>query len=408
MSEKNKFQLSKVEFRTASFPVFSEVVQRQPWIYYGANNLLPQYFIQLFDNCAIHKAIVKSKVNQILGDDIYSEDNPDAVWQLINEDENIVDVMRKCVLDYVIYGGFALNVVWSRDRKSIAEIFHLDFSRVRSGKINPDTDKVDCYYYSPYWEDTKKYPPQEFKAFSAKEKDPVQIMYFKIYQPGLTYYPIPDWSAGQRSIEIDIEIKNFHMNNLRQGMVPSLWINYNNGIPGEEEQRILVRALESQYGGTDNAGQAIVSFNESKEQSPDIVQIPRNDHDSYYQSLYEDISRSILSSHRVSSAELFGISTPGKLGSRNEIIDHSEYFRKMVIMPMQNEILPVFNKMLSLFFGTKTTLEIKPLSIYEAVPLMDNSIPGTDTSGAAKPAPPIKQGANEVNRPEGNYPNLNN
>jgi hypothetical protein len=233
-------------------------------------------------------------------------------------------------------------------------------------------------------------------------------MYFKIYQPGLTYYPIPDWSAGQRSIEIDIEIKNFHMNNLRQGMVPSLWINYNNGIPGEDEQRILVRALESQYGGTDNAGQAIVSFNESKEQSPDIVQIPRNDHDSYYQSLYEDISRSILSSHRVSSAELFGISTPGKLGSRNEIIDHSEYFRKMVIMPMQDEILPVFNKMLSLFFGTKTTLEIKPLSIYEAVPLMDNSTVGADTAGIAKPAPPIKEGANEVNRPEGNYPNLNN
>ena len=408
MSEKKKFQLSKVEFRTASFPVFSEVVQRQPWIYYGANNLLPQYFIQLFDNCAIHKAIVKSKVNQILGDDIYSEDNPEAVWKLINEDENIVDVMRKCALDYVIYGGFALNIVWSRDRKTIAEIYHLDFSRVRSGKINPDTDKVEEYYYSPYWEDTRKYPPQEFKAFSQKEKDPVQIFYFKIYQPGLTYYPIPDWSAGQRSIEIDIEIKNFHMNNLRQGMVPSLWINYNNGIPGEDEQRTLVRALESQYGGTDNAGQAIVSFNESKEQSPDIVQIPRNDHDSYYQSLYEDISRSILSSHRVSSAELFGISTPGKLGSRNEIIDHSEYFRKMVIMPMQDEILPVFNKMLSLFFGTKTTLEIKPLSIYEAVPLMDNSTVGADTAGIAKPAPPIKVGPNEVNRPEGNYPNLNN
>ena len=191
------------------------------------------------------------------------------------------------------------------------------------------------------------------------------------------------------------------MNNLRQGMVPSLWINYNNGIPGEEEQRVLVRALESQYGGTDNAGQAIISFNESKEQSPDIVQIPRNDHDSYYQSLYEDISRSILSSHRVSSAELFGISTPGKLGSRNEIIDHSEYFSRMVIQPYQDEILPVFNKLLSLFFGKKTTLDIKPLSIYEPLPIVEP----TDNS---KPAPPIKTGHNEQNRPEPNYPNLNN
>ena len=405
MSELKKFQLSKIDFRTASFPIFSEVLGKTPWVFYGQNNLLPQYFIELYDNCAIHKAIVKSKVNQILGDEITSEDNPEAVWQLVNEDENIVDVMRKCVLDFMLFGGFALNIIWSKDRKTIAEIYHLDFSRVRSGKIDPDTDKVDTYYYSPMWEDTRKFPPQEFPAFSKNEKDPVQIFYFKIYQPGLSYYPVPDWSAGQRSIEIDIEIKNFHMNNLRQGMVPSLWINYNNGIPGEEEQRILVRALESQYGGTDNAGQAIVSFNESKEQSPEIVQIPRNDHDSYYQSLYEDISRSILSSHRVSSAELFGISTPGKLGSRNEIIDHSEYFSRMVIQPYQDELLPVFNKLLSLFFNKKTTLDIKPLSIYEQLPIVE---PTNTTDSGTKPPPPIKTGHNEQNRPEPNYPNLNN
>ena len=391
----------------ASFPIFSEVLNRSNWVFYGANNLLPQYFISLYDNCAIHKAIIKSKVNQILGDSIYSDDNPEAPIALVNGDENIVDVMRKCALDFMLFGGFALNVIWSKDRKTIAEIYHLDFSRVRSGKVNPDTDKVDCYYYSPAWEDTRKFPPQEFPAFNKNEKEPTQIFYFKTYQPSLTYYPVPDWSAGQRSIEIDVEIKNFHMNNLRQGMVPSLWINYNNGIPGEEEQRVLVRALESQYGGTDNAGQAIISFNESKEQSPDIVQIPRNDHDSYYQSLYEDISRSILSSHRVSSAELFGISTPGKLGSRNEIIDHSEYFRKMVILPYQDEMVPVFNKMLSLFFNKKTTLKIEPLSIYQTVSIAEAS-PNPNPNDDVKPAPPIKVGANEVNRPTTNYPNLNN
>jgi hypothetical protein len=126
----------------------------------------------------------------------------------------------------------------------------------------------------------------------------------------------------------------------------------------------LVRALEEQYGGTDNAGQAIISFNESKEQSPEIVQIPRNDNDNYYQSLNDDISRSILSSHRVSSAELFGIATPGKLGGSDEITQHSEYFRKMVIQPYQNDILPVFDKLMSLKFERPTNFEIKPLTIF--------------------------------------------
>jgi hypothetical protein len=201
-----------------------------------------------------------------------------------------------------------------------------------------------------------------------------QIYYYKTYVPSMSYYPVPDWSAGQRAIEIDIETKNFHMNNLRSGMVPSLFINMNGGIPGEEEQRILTRALEEQYAGTDNAGQAIISFNESKDTAPEIIQIPRNDNDSYYQTMNDDITRSILSSHRVSSAELFGIATAGKLGGSNEITEHSEYFRKMVIQPFQNCMLPVFNKLVSIKFEKPTTFEIKPLSLFLTGDVKENPV----------------------------------
>jgi hypothetical protein len=372
MSEEiKKTELKSIKFQAASIPVFSEVLQRYPWVYYGENNLLPQYFIGLYDNCAIHKAVVTSKVNQIMGDGVVSLNNPMASINLINPKENVAEVMRKCALDFMLFGGYALNVIWTKDRKQIAEIYHLDFSKVRSGKLN-DKDQIDCYYYSADWSQIKKFPPEEYPVFSQDNGKASQIYYFKSYQPSMTYYPVPDWSAGQRAIEIDIESKNFHMNNLRSGMVPSLWINYNNGIPGEEEQRIIVRALESQYSGTDNAGQAIISFNESKELSPEITQIPRNDNDSYYQSLNDDITRSILSSHRVSSAELFGIATAGKLGTGSEITEHSEYFRKMVILPYQNEMLPTFNKLVSLKFGTPTTFEIKPLSLFLTGDVVDN------------------------------------
>ena len=367
MSELKKFDLKKIDFAQASLPVFAEVIQRVPWIFFGLDNLLPQYFIKLYDNCAIHKAVITSKVNQIMGDGLVSLNNPMATVNLINDSENLSEVMRKAVLDYMMFGGFALNVIWSKDHKSIAEIYHVDFSRIRSGKINPDTDKIDCYYYSPDWTNVRKYIPEEIKASS-------QLLYFKNYMPSMSYYPVPDWSAGQRAIEINVESLNYHMNNLRKGMNPSLWINYNNGIPGEEEQRIIVRALESQYSGTDNAGQAIISFNESKEQSPEITQIPRDDHDSYYQTLNDDITRTILSAHRVSSAELFGIATAGKLGGSDEIVQHSEYFRKMVIQPYQEQILPVFNKLLSLKFEKPTTLEVKPLSLFVTGDIQENPV----------------------------------
>ncbi len=375
MSEelKQPTKFKKISFEAASLPIFSEVLQRYDWVYYGENNLLPQYFIGLYDNCAIHKAVVTSKVNQIMGDGIVSLNNPMASVNLINPSENVTEVMYKCALDFMLFGGFALNVIWSKDRKSIAEIYHIDFSRVRSGKLN-DEDKVDCYYYSADWKNIRKFPPIEIKSFNQNEKDPNQIYYYKNYVPSMSYYPIPDWSAGQRAIEIDIEMKNFHMNNLRKGMVPSLWINYLNGIPGEEEMHIITRALQEQYSGTDNGGRAIISFNENKETAPEIVQIPRNDNDTYYQTLNDDISRNILSSHRVSSAELFGIATTGKLGGGTEITEHSEYFRKMVIMPYQNCMLSVFNKLVSLKFERPTTFEVKPLSLFLTGDVQENPV----------------------------------
>jgi len=389
MSEEVKKTFHKINFQAASVPVFSEVLQRYPWVYYGENNMLPQYFIELYDNCAIHKAVIMSKVNQILGDGLVSLNNPMATINLVNGTETVTEVMRKCALDYMMFGGFALNVIWTKDHKSIAEIYHLDFSRIRSGKINPETDKVENYYYSAHWYDTRKYPPTEIKAFDQNERDPNQIVYFKNYTPSMSYYPIPDWSAGQRAIEIDIETKNFHMNNLRRGMVPSLWINYNNGIPGEEEQRILVRALEEQYGGTDNAGQAIISFNESQEQSPVITQIPRNDNDNYYEALNDSITRNILSAHRVSSAELFGIATAGKLGGSDEITQHSEYFRKMVIQPFQNQMLPVFDKIVSLKFNKPTNFDIKPLSLFLTGDIAENP------TVVDKPTTPVEDGVTD-------------
>jgi hypothetical protein len=374
MSEQiKKYELQKIKFDKASIPVFAEVLQRYPWVYYGENNLLPQYFIGLYDNCAIHKAVITSKVNQIMGDGIVSLNNPMATVNLINPMENVMDVLKKCSLDFMLFGGFALNIVKNREG-GIAEIYHIDFSRLRSGKIDPETDKVKCYYYCPDWKNIRKFPPEEYPAFDMNDKSESQVFYFKTYIPSMSYYPVPDWSAGQRSIETDIESKNFHMNNLRNGMLPSLFFQFNNGIPPEEDQRVMTRALEEQYGGSDNAGRAVISFNENPETAPTITQIARNDNDTYYKDLNDDITRSILSSHRVSSAELFGIATAGKLGGSDEITQHSEYFRKMVIMPYQNEILPVFNKLVSLKFGKPTTFDIKPLSLFLTGDVNENPV----------------------------------
>jgi len=374
MSEqKQKYQLGKVNFtQEPLLPIFSEVFNNKDFVFYGENNLMPQYLISRYNNCAIHKAIITSKKEQIMGDGIVSLNNPMATVNFINESENVSDVMAKCALDLVLFGGFSLNVIWSKDRKSIAEIYHLDFSRIRSGKINPEKDKVEKYYYSADWSNIKKFPVTSYACFSTEESDPSQIFYYKSYSPSQSYYPHPDYSGGLASIEIDVNIKEFHANNLKNGMLPSLWINMNNGIPGDEEQRLVTRALESQFTSVNNAGRPIISFNESKELSPEITQIQTSGNDQYYQAIYDDIIRSILSAHRISSGELFGISTANKLGSKDEITTHIEFVRKTVVMPYQKQLLSVFDKLVSMKFQRPTSFEIKPLSIYLEGDIIEN------------------------------------
>lgn len=373
--EKQKYQLNKIAFRQEPIlPRFSELFNRVPWVYYGDNNLMPQYLITRYNNSAIHKAIVTSKVNQIMGDGVVSINNPMASINLINKKENVSEVMKKCALDLVLFGGYSLNIIWSRDRKTVAEIYHLDFSRVRVGKINPETDEIEKYYYSADWSNIKKFPVEEYDGFNQEDGEPSQVLYYKQYQPSNSYYPNPDYSGALAAIEIDVNIKEFHSNNLKNGMLPSLWIDFVNGIPDEENQRLMTRALEEQYSSVNNAGRPIISFNESPELSPRITQIAPSSNDGYYQAIYDDIIRTILSGHRISSGELFGISTSGKLGTRNEIVDHSEYIRKMVIMPYQSELLPTFNKLVSLKSQTPTTFEIKPLSIYEVGDVVEQPI----------------------------------
>lgn len=360
--EKKKYNLTKINLASVNIPTMYESFNRTPWVNYGEDNQYPQYLIHQYNNCAIHKAVISAKRELTCGDGLVCINEPLAVVTPVNGNENIEEIFRKATLDYILFGGFALNVIWSKDRESIAEIYHIDFSRVRSGKLNSD-DEVTEYFYCPDWTNTRKYPPVKYDAFNMKKGEPSQILYHFDYSPNNTYYPNPDYSGGLSAINVDIQIKNFHNNNLRNGFNPSLFINMNNGMPSETEKQEITQALEYQFAGSSNAGKPIISFNESKELSPEIIQIGTNASDNYYSALYDDIIRSILSAHRVSSAELFGIATQGKLGGGDEIVQHSEFFRNTVIIPYIQQLLPTFNKVMSLKYEKPIKMEIKPLSI---------------------------------------------
>ena len=323
-------QLSKYEERS-----YRETPNREGFVNYGDDNLFPQYLVDLYHSSATHNALVTSIAMMIYGEGF---DASDLEGRLAFDQWNLNDELRKACLDFKIQGGFALEVNWSLDRTTIANVSHLPFENVRSGFVNED-EKVEYYYYSKDWSD-KREEPVEICCFDVNKKidHPTQILYVKPFSPGSFYYPKPDYVGSINYIELDKEISIYHINNIQNGMSPSFSIHFKNGIPPQEERNRIRMDIERQLSGAGNAGKFIVTYSDDPERKPDFEPFQLSDAHNQYQFLSEEVTAKIMVGHRVTSPQMFGVAVPGKLGGGGELAESAELFEKNVIRPARQVV----------------------------------------------------------------------
>jgi hypothetical protein len=73
--------------------------------------------------------------------------------------------------------------------------------------------------------------------------------------------------------ELEEEISNYHLNNILNGLAPSMLINFNNGTPNAEERQNLENRIYSKFSGSSNAGKFILAFNDNAESQATIEPI---------------------------------------------------------------------------------------------------------------------------------------
>ena len=350
------------EFNAAYVPQYQEVIKNKPWVYYGEDNSFPNHLLALYQYSAIHRACANAVIYGVTGKNLkVLEGDPNAIG-MANRNDTVFDVYQKLVTDRVLFGGFAMNVVKSNDG-GIAEFYHTDFSRLRAGKED-EFSNVGHYYYSIDWRGStinpNKWKPLEIEAFNMLPDSAVsQIMYFKRYSPGMSYYPPPDYLGALTTIQLDVEVKNFHLNNTQNSMMPSMSVSFTNGVPSEEERDILMRQLEAKYSSTNNAGRIFLFFSENPETAPIITPIPNNASDAWYSQMAPQIEQTILSGWRITSPQILGVKTAGQLGGREELLDAYNLFTEIVIKPIQEEVLKALEKVIFLKTGKSVNLGVE-------------------------------------------------
>ena len=179
----------------------------------------------------------------------------------------------------------------------------------------------------------------------------------------MRYYPLPDYNSGLNIIALDAEIDNFHKNNIKNGLAPSLSITtFTNA--DNEERGVIEQQLREAYAGSDNAGSLIYMDVANKEEAPVITPIPQNGADGYYTTVNDMVTQKILTSHRITSPMILGIKTEGQLGGRTEMLEAYAHFQKTVIEPIQSDILSVFTDIFKVN-GLDVTLGVETTRIFE-------------------------------------------
>ena len=366
----------------ASFQKFSQAVpdptlarvfevKGQSWINYGADNLYPNALITpLYNGSAMNRSCIVSKHIATIGEGLKTL-NPDLDYVLkrANYMQSWNDVFDRAALDYIIYGGFALNIIWNQTGDKIIDMFNMDFNDIRSGHIDYDTDRVEWYYYSADWTKYKKdvYKPKGYKSFDPAHAPtyPNQILYFFKHNPGQKYYPMPSYSGSLTDIQVDVSISSFHYWNLMNGLNPSLVLQFHNGIPSPEERQDIYQEIAANFSGVDGAGKFFLSFADDKDHNLEVTALD-SANDDYYITLENRITSRILTGHRITSPLLLGIKDLGANGFTNnadEITVSYQHFVSTVIQPDQATLLKVFDRLL-LYYGYETELFIQPKKIF--------------------------------------------
>ena len=324
----------------------AEKTDRSGWVNYGVDNLFPQYLSELAATGAVHGSLCVS-----IGDMFAGKGLEAGVYNKRLEALSAYDVFYGCAHDYKKYGGYYIEVIYSVDRQNIAKIRHLPFEECRIA-VASEEEEIVGVYHSNDWANTRKKrnKPEFLPVFNPTNngEEPRQIFY-KFAYCGANIYPRPDYYSAINSIELAREISVYHVNNIMNGLSPSMIVSLFQGAPAPDEQQQIKRDWERELTGARNAGKFIMTFNERDTPKPEITTFPLSDADKQYEFLSKESTSLIMVAHRVVTPLLFGIrDVGGGFGSnKDEMAVGLEIFTNQVVDPAQRKLADGLEEILS-------------------------------------------------------------
>ena len=338
--KKQNQNFSVVNLSQQEIPIIVEDTKtRYQWVPVGI--IGPDDYFQnitdSFTTSTTNAACVEGVADLIYGKGLYSK-RPE--FQKILDRILPQEEIKRVSFDLKLYGNAVLQVYWDDSHTKIIKFYHVPVQNIRAEKLY-DNPKIQNYYYCTDWADHKAQRTKKLIPAFGTSNEKMEILYIKNYTPGKYYYSLPDWISALQFSYVEAELSNLHINNIENGFLPLVMVNFNNGIPAPEERDTIEDLIEAKFTGTRNAGRFMISFNDDLERKPTIETVQIDNLHEKFQYVSEYAQDRILVAHRITSPLLFGIRTQnnGFSSQSEEMKTAFSILQTMTIQPFQNIII---------------------------------------------------------------------
>lgn len=327
----------------------TEVKSRNDMYLWGKRNDYPGYLSELYAETTTLQSIISGIIDYVAGDSCTLSVSLPVGPGMANEFQTIFDLVQNIAKQLGLYGGFALQVIRTRGG-DIHSIYCLDLKYVRTNKDN------SIFWYSEKW-DGRKEKMKEFPKFipgaAAQETG---IVFVKRATSG-GVYPAPVWAASVKAAEIERCTDTYHLNAINNGFAGSAVVNFNNGVPDEDTRKKIEKEVNEKFGGYQNAGRVVISFNDAVTNKTTIDALKTEDFGAKYESLSKWCRQQLFTAFRA-NPNLFGIGTESSGFNQEEYESAFKLFNRTTVKPYQTLITDAFQRI----FGAPV-LTIKPFSL---------------------------------------------
>jgi capsid portal protein len=323
-----------------SLPYIYSRFETRGYIPFGADNMYPQTLDQLYYSSPLHGSIVDFKVNASIGggydinETLNASDKVKLLQFLVNIGlkKNLSTITKTDIVHNRVY--FLVEMEKGKAKS---------FKHVHSAKVRISKDKC-TYAVNDDWLNTAtiKY----YKKYDKKCKDGTYMIAFEQNSLGQDYYPIPAYTSASNFAFLSGELSYLQKSNIQNSVFPSFAMLFPKKPQNSEEMDVIKDSVKNMK-GAENAGKPVAFFANSKDQLPEIVNIPTQGNDGLFRETSELNTEQICFSHTIDPI-LLGVRTTGSLGSGSDIKQAYIIFEKNVVIPLRKRIEDIVNTLLSI------------------------------------------------------------